>query len=135
MAEEGVEEEVDAQTILQRFKNVEDAHPERVHPLITDEALRNLVVAWVTTPITFTNPTGKTPEDENSQWQWLWELCDYDRDYLAYCVKTQETKLGRLLDRAKAFRLIYPDGSANKIAIQFVRNEIAKTMQSKTRAK
>ena len=135
MAEEDGVEAAGAGTLLQRFKNIEDAHPERVHPLITDEALRNLVVAWETTPVTFKDPKGNAPEDENSQWQWLWGLCDYDRDYLAYCVKTQETKLGRLVDRAKAFRLIYPDGTANKIAIQFVRNEIAKTMQSKTRAK
>jgi hypothetical protein len=133
MAEEV--ETADARTLIQRFKNVEDAHPERIHPLITDEALRNLVVAWETAPVTFTDPTKAAPVDENSQWQWLWECAEYDRDYLAYCAKTQATKLGRLLDRAKAFRLIYPDGTSNKAAIQFVRNEIAKTMQSKTRAK
>jgi len=124
-----------ARTILQRFKNVEEAHPERVHPLITDEALRNLVVAWETAPVTFTAPVTDAPEDENSQWQWLWDQVEYDRDYLADCVKIQPGKLGRLLDRAKGFRLIYPDGSSNTNAIKFVRNEIAKTMQSKTRAK
>jgi hypothetical protein len=126
---------VAASTILQRFKNLEEAHPERIHPLITDEALRNLVVAWETAPVTFTNPASECPEDENSQWQWLWDQVKYDRDYLADCVKIQPGKLGRLFDRARAFRLIYPDGSSNKNAIQFVRNEIAKTMQSKTRAK
>lgn len=130
-------EEVNGQVgaILQRFKNAEDAHPERVHPLITDEALRNFVVAWETAPITFSSPTANVPEDENSQWQWLWDQVEYDRDYLAYCVKIQPGKLGNLLNRAKAFRLIYPDGSSNKSAIKFIRNEIAKTMQSKTRAK
>ena len=121
--------------ILQRFKNAEESHPERIHPLITDEALRNLVVAWETAPITFSNPTANTPEGENSQWQWLWDQVEYDRDYLAYCVKIQPGKIGSLFDRARAFRLIYPDGSSNTNAIKFVRNEIAKTMQSKTRAK
>jgi hypothetical protein len=134
MVEEGTVVE-DARTLVQRFKNLEEAHPERIHPLITDEALRNLVVAWETAPITFSEPKGALPEDENSQWQWLWSQVQYDRDYLAYCVKIQSGKLGGLIDRAKAFRLIYPDGSANKNAIQFIRNEIAKTMQSKTRAK
>lgn len=118
--------------LLKGYKDAEKERGEVVHPLVRDPILRNLVVIWPMLPVQFEMPKGSPPEEENQKWLWLWTGVKYDLDQLSESLKLDKVKLSRLVDRAAAFRLIYPDGTANKLATQFVRGEIAKSLQKKS---
>lgn len=120
-----------AAEILTSFKAQEEERLECVHPLVKDSLLRNFVVAWSMSDISFERPEGPVPDDEASRWNWLWDGVGFDRDEIANALKIDRTKVGRLVDRASAFRLIYPDGTVNQMAVKFIRAEIAKAMKAK----
>lgn len=117
--------------ILTAFKAQEEERLECVHPLVKDSLLRNFVVAWSMSSVSFDRPEGPMPDDEASRWNWLWTGNRFDRREIANALKIDQTKVGRLVDRAAAFRLIYPDGTVNQMAVKFIRAEIAKAMKSK----
>lgn len=117
--------------LLTTFKDQEEERLECVHPLVKDPLLRNFVVAWSVSEIEFCRPDGPVPGDEAARWHWLWEGVRFDRREIANALKIEQTKVGRLVQRAAAFRLIYPDGTVNQKAIAFIRAEIAKAMSSK----
>lgn len=117
---------------LAAFRAQEESRPELVHPLIKDPVLCNLVVAWSTTSVTFAVPAGDLPEDESARWDWLWTETRWDRDDLANALRiSDKIKLSRLVERAKRFRLIYPDGQANKMALQYIRGAISRSLSGK----
>lgn len=117
--------------LLTAFKAQEEERLECVHPLVKDPLLRNFVVAWSVSEIGFERPAGEVPADEAVRWNWLWEGVRFDRREIANALKIEVSKVGRLVQRAAAFRLIYPDGTANQMAVKFIRAEIAKAMSSK----
>lgn len=118
---------------LRDFKAQERARPECVHPLVRDPILRNMVIAWELSPVTFRPPDGAAPGGEAARWAWLWRGVEFDRDALANALRVDSMSVRRLVDRAAAFRLIYPDGTANRLAIQFVQGEISKDLGGKRR--
>ena len=117
--------------VLKKFKADEAARPECIHPLVRDPDLRNLVALWSMSTIEFLPPKSKLPDEENDRWKWLWEKVSFDREELSVSLRLDRMKLSRLFDRAVAFRLIYPDGTTNTLAIQYIRGDIAKSLQKK----
>lgn len=117
--------------LLTVFKAQEEQRLECVHPLVKDALLRNFVVAWSVSEVSFERPEGEVPHDEAGRWNWLWEGVQYDRREISNALKIDQSRIGRLVQRAAAFRLIYPDGTVNQKAIMFIRAEIAKAMSSK----
>lgn len=117
--------------LLTIFKAQEEERVECVHPLVKDPLLRNFVVAWSMSEVGFNRPDGDVPADEAARWNWLWGGVEFDRREIANALKIDQSKVGRLVQRAAAFRLIYPDGTVNQKAIMFIRAEIAKAMASK----
>jgi hypothetical protein len=120
-----------AAEILAAIKLKDKDRGESIHPLIRDPVLRNLVVLWPLLPVVFNPGKVAAPEDENSQWLWLWEQVEYDKPKLADSLRLERMKLTRLIDRASSFHLIYPDGSASTLATQYIRGEIAKSLVKK----
>jgi hypothetical protein len=118
--------------LLKGFKDQESERGEVVHPLVRDPILRNLVVIWPMLPIEFTPPSGVAPEDDRARWFWLWEGVKYDAEQLSEALRLDKIKLGKIVERAKMFRLIYPDGTTNRLATQYVRGDIAKSLQRKS---
>ena len=117
---------------LQRFRSQEESRPELVHPLVKDPVLCNLVVAWSTMPVSFEAPAGEPPADEDALWDWYWTGARWDRADLANALRIPDkVKLGRLVERAKRFRLIYPDGKVNQMALQYIRGAISRSLSSK----
>jgi hypothetical protein len=119
------------ETVLLEFKAREEQRAENLHPLVRDAILRNLVTAWSMFQVDFRDPTGEKPKDEKAQWQWLWSNVHFDADEFADILRLDSLKIGKLVKRAAAFRLIYPDGSTSALALQFVRNEIQKSVAKK----
>lgn len=128
-------EDVTAASVLGAFRARELERPECVHPLLRDPVLRNLVVVWNLSAVQLGPPDGSPPEGDAARWEWLWRSAVYDRDALANALRVDRMKVGRLVARASAFRLIYPDGTVNQLAIQFVRGEILKDMGGKRRGR
>ena len=116
---------------LLEFKAAEAQRAENLHPLVKDPVLRNLVTAWSMFPVEFGDPEGEVPEEEKARWGWLWSKVEYDSEEFAEVLRLDGLKVGRLVNRAAAFRLIYPDGSSSTLALQFIRNEIQKAMKKK----
>lgn len=121
----------DVLEVLATFKKSEKERGEVVHPLVRDPILRNLIVIWTMIPVKLTAPKGAVPESENEKWIWLWGGAQYTKEAIGEYLKLDRMNLSRLMDRAIAFRLIYPDGTSNGLAIQYVRGEIARSMQKK----
>lgn len=121
----------DKEKILLEFKAREDQRAENLHPLVRDPVLRNLVTAWSMLQVEFGDPSGGMPADEKGQWQWLWSNVHFDSEEFADVLRLDSLKIGKLVKRAAAFRLIYPDGSSSALALQFVRNEIQKAVAKK----
>jgi hypothetical protein len=117
--------------VLQEFKENEAQRAEVLHPLVKDEVLRDLVTAWSMFEVKFGDPTDGPPDGEKPKWQWLWSAVEYDSEAFAEILRLDGLKVGRLVQRAAAFRLIYPDGTANMLALQFIRNEIQKAVGKK----
>lgn len=124
-------ESAEAAAVLDLFKKMEKDRGEVIHPLVRDPILRNLVVVWTLHTVEFHPPKGKPPEVENQRWKWLWQNVKYDKDAISEYLKLDRMKISRLIDTAIAFRLIYPDGTANTLAIQYVRGDIARSLQTK----
>lgn len=124
--------EIGLPRLLSFYKDQEKERGEVVHPLVRDPILRNLIVIWPMIPTQFEMPEGEPSQEENERWRWLWQGVKYDADQLSESLKLDKVKLSRLVDRASMFRLIYPDGTANKLATQYVRGEIAKSLQKKS---
>jgi len=122
-----------AAAALLAFKAQEKFRPECVHPLIRDPVLRNMVIAWELSPVTFRPPDGAAPEGEAARWAWLWSGTSFDREALSNALRIDSMSIRRLVERAAAFRLIYPDGTTNRLAIQFVQGEISKDLGGKRR--
>jgi len=119
------------EAVLLEFKATEQQRAENLHPIVKDSVLRNLVTAWSLFEVEFGDPEGEPPRDEKARWKWLWSNVKYDSEEFADILRLDSLKVGRLVNRAVAYRLIYPDGSANTLALQFIRNEIQKAVGKK----
>ncbi|HUU60688.1 MAG TPA: hypothetical protein VMZ50_14200 [Phycisphaerae bacterium] len=118
-----------AADLLAPFRAQEQSRPELVHPLVQDPVLCNLVVAWSTMSVAFAVPEGEPPAEESARWDWLWTGTRWDRDDLGNALRVSDKlKLGQLVERAKRFRLIYPDGRANDMALQYIRGAISRSL-------
>lgn len=133
--------------VLEYFKMRSGDQGQNLHPLIHDPILRNLVVAWTMLEVDFGEPDlssiqaatvaemlqggGMSPAVENLRWKTLWSKVEYNREELANSLRLDPMRITRLVERAAAYRLIYPDGTANELAIKYIKGEVAKSIQKK----
>lgn len=109
-----------AQDVLDSIKN--DCGPELLVPLLEDKELQILLAIWQRFPVYFTHDGSEPPEDRFQQWEWLWGQSKYNEDDLQSSVGTLNIK--PLMVRAKAAYLIYPDGTINDFALQFLKSKV-----------
>lgn len=104
--------------VLKDFKQSEE--PENIMPLVDDASLRNGVVAWKSVVIKNKKASDCPYKDDTSRWNWMWSQVEYDAAYFGVVagVKVQEGR--NLLDRLIGLRLIYPDGTVNVYAKQYL---------------
>jgi len=107
--------------ILNHFKEKEKENPECIVPLIEDSVLRNGLVAWRSVK-TATEENGKCTElTEVGQWDWMWSTVKYDQRKFAQVAGVPEHEVQRLLNRLIGLRLIYPDGTVNTVAQDYLK--------------
>jgi len=107
--------------ILSSIKANESDRAENMMPLTEDAQLRNGLLAWQSVTVE-RNMQDMCPEnDERRQWQWLWAQVRFDAKRFALVAGVKEYEANVLLERLKALYLIYPDGTSNSIAKNYLK--------------
>jgi hypothetical protein len=108
--------------VLAHFKKSEG--PEVVVSLIEDPLLRKALIAWQAVKIEFVTPIGdcSDEQDEVSKWEWLWSRVKFDQARFGVVAGLKGQEVEPVLTRMKGLRLIYPDGSINMLAQQYLRS-------------
>ena len=108
--------------VLAHFKKSEE--PENIVPLIEDAALRNGLVAWKSVTIKNKPAEDCKFKDETSKWNWLWSRVEYDPKHFGVVAGCKAQEAVNLLTRLIGLRLIYPDGTVNNYAKQYLQSII-----------
>jgi hypothetical protein len=115
--------------VLNEFKGAEEA--EMIVPLIEDERLRNAVVAWKSVTIKKTGKDDCEFSEEVARWNWLWTKVEYDRETFGTVAGLKPQDVNPVMTRLIGLRMIYPDGSINNFAKQFLQAIIMQRLQGK----
>jgi hypothetical protein len=119
--------------ILACFKKKSAEEPENIVPLIDDAVLTNGLIAWKSIVIKY-KPVEQCPcSDEASQWEWLWNQIEFDTTKFGSVAGVKSQEVGALLTRLKGLRLIYPDGTIDNLAKQYLQSLIAAKIKKATR--
>ena len=111
--------------VLKYFKAKEEESVESIIPLIEDSALRSAIVAWKS--LTFKNKKKEDCQydDDYSRWNWLWKDVEYNVEYFGNVAGVKDQKEAeKLVVRLIGLRLVYPDGSINRMAQQYLTSMI-----------
>ena len=106
--------------ILARFKGMEKDSPESVAPLLDNVELRNGLVSWRSVSIRYRDASDCHHKDETSQWNWLWQQIEYDKSTFGTVAGIKPAQVDTLITRLMGLRLIYPDGTINTMAKQYL---------------
>jgi hypothetical protein len=119
--------------ILAHFKKAASNEPENIVPLMQDDGLINGLISWKSVVIKYGEAGGCPHQEESRMWQWLWENIDFDASAFAAVAGVRVQDVSSLLTRLRGLRLIYPDGTINEIAKQYLQSLIANKIRSSMR--
>jgi hypothetical protein len=110
--------------ILAEFKKMALGEAENIFPLIEDEMLTNGLIAWKSVKVIFKKLSDCPYTDDVGKWDWLWDNVDFDMSRFAVVSGSKAQDASSLFLRLKGLRLIYPDGTINLIAKQYLQSQI-----------
>lgn len=119
--------ESEFENILQEFKGSEV--PEDIIPILDDETVQKMIVAWPKIVVKSKEHSGVPPGDKNSRWLWLWEHVDFVYTDLVDISGIPGIKFERVFFQVKGNRLIYPDGTISTWASKYLKQLIAKKIK------
>lgn len=119
--------------ILAYFKRKAADEPENIVPLIDDTVLTNGLIAWKSIVIKYKSAEQCPCSDEASQWEWLWIQIEFDTTKFGSVAGVRPQEVGALLTRLKGLRLIYPDGTIDNLAKQYLQSLIAAKIKKATK--
>ena len=106
--------------ILELFKKKEEDESECIIPLIDSTELRHGISAWKSVRINRIDDITCKADDYLSMWEWMWEQVEFDMNGFATVAGVKVYEASSLISRLKGLRLIYPDGSINKVAQEYL---------------
>jgi len=115
--------------ILDAFKKDEAA--ESIYPLLNEPSLCNALVAWRSVSIRYKKASECPALDEPGRWEWLWDQVEFDVGSFGVVAGCPGGEVANLLNRLKGLRLIYPDGTLNSYAKQYLSQLIMLKLQGK----
>jgi len=119
--------------VLAEFKAREEECVENVAPLLEDASLRNALVAWKSVAIEHKSNGGCPHKDETSRWNWLWQQIEYDQSTFGTVSGAKPAEVVNLITRLIGLRLVYPDGTINQMARQYLQAMILAKLASPKR--
>jgi len=108
--------------LLKAFKN-SSKEQEALENVVAldDPALRGGLLAWQSM-ITDYNLEQTCPcLDSKRQWEWMWQNTKFDAKNFAMIAGIKEYETHDMIERLRALRLIYPDGTVNSVARFYLR--------------
>jgi len=117
--------------ILAAFKSKEESETENIAPLVENRALIDALIAWKSVRITRLKESTCPAIMESDQWEWLWKNINFDLNSFAGVAGTRYQDASNLFNRLKGLRLIYPDGTINRVAKQYLQSVIVKILRKK----
>jgi hypothetical protein len=121
--------------VLEHFKERESENPEALIPLINEKMLQNGVVAWKTVKTEVNSQENCELKGDAQRWEWLWMNVAYDQTKFATIAGVKIHEVTSVLERLIGYRLIYPDGTVNDMANQYLQNEVLKALHTKGKRK
>lgn len=115
--------------IVSYFKNA--STPERVVSLIGNKKLISALLAWKSVIIKRTSNNICDLSDDNERWNWLWEQINWDRDAYLKVTGLKLQEISSYFEQLKGLKLIYPDGTIDKFAIQYLNSIIMNMLKKK----
>lgn len=116
--------------ILSEFKT--DDEPENIVAMINDEELQNGMIAWKSVRITYKASSDCKEKDSVGKWNWLWGQIEYDSQMFGVVAGAKAQDVGKLFERLKGLHLIYPDGTINRLAKQYLQSIIMAKIRQAT---
>ena len=108
--------------ILSKFKASEEA--ENIVAIIDDDELLKGLVAWKSVVVKYKAAGECQEKEEAAQWNWMWDYVEFDISAFGVVAGAKGQDVGGLFRRLKGLRLIYPDGTINKLAKQYLQTTI-----------
>lgn len=119
--------------ILASFKGNESA--DSIVCLIDDGRLRHGLSAWKSVKVEIV-PKGECQEQSTlDKWNWLWDQTNVDLKTFGVVAGVQDYESKSLFMRLKGLRLIYPDGTVNRLAEQYLHTIVFNSMPKKRKQK
>jgi hypothetical protein len=118
--------------VLAEFKRLET--PESVFPLLEDKALCDALMAWRSVKVTYKTASDCGETVEQAKWDWLWNQVEYEQKDFSVVAGCKAQEAPGMLTRLRGLRLIYPDGSINNFARQYLGSLIIQKIQGKKKS-
>jgi hypothetical protein len=116
--------------VLADFKSNEEA--ENIVSIIDNDELQNGMIAWKSVQIRYKTASDCQEKDGTARWDWLWKQIEYDAMGYGIVAGVKATDVGKLLARLNGLRLIYPDGTINTFARQYLQTIIMSKIRQAT---
>ena len=115
--------------VLKDFKDNEE--PDSIVPIIENEDLRNGIVAWKSVQVQYRGTAAQGCEDKDSvkRWDWMWAQITFDQGKFGVVAGIKAQEVQSLLARLIGLRLIYPDGTINTYARQYLQSIIVSRLK------
>lgn len=107
--------------LVDKFKSSEGDIAENLIMIMDDSSLRGGLLAWQSMIIDCPDYECAENKDIKEEWDWLWLNIKIDYKKFACIANIKEYEAINLINRLKALRLIYPDGTINKYARAYMR--------------
>jgi len=120
--------------ILAEFKRQAMGEAENIFPIMDNETLVNGLIAWKSVKVTYKALEDCPHTDDVSKWEWLWTKVSFDMTTFGSVAGVKMQDAGNLFTRLKGLRLIYPDGSINVLAKQYLQAQIMGKIRSVTKS-
>ncbi len=94
--------------------------------LAQDKPLVRLLLAWEKIPVRRRRRFSDVPDgvSDHRNWEWLWENVSFSMEDLATVSGTSSELAEKNLAVLQGNRLIYPDGTLNKYAAQYLKTKV-----------
>ena len=110
--------------------------PEAVLVIADNPECIKIIVAWTNLDVRCTEKlTEIKGKSENEVWDWLWENTKYSRTELKdkISIPLSESVLGNKMRPLIGNRIIYPDGSVNTFVQRYLREQVARLFEAKSK--
>lgn len=115
--------------ILSHFKK--SASPENIAVLIGNKRLIPALLAWQSVVIYRSTNEECDLENENEAWNWLWTQVSWDNDAYRTVSGLRLEEVGAYFEQLKGLKLVYPDGTIDYYAKQYLNSVVLKALNKK----